>query len=158
MILGLERLARIGDATIGRLVLDGEHACFTLEDVEREEKIPAHTAIPRGAYRLELRDAGRFHDRYRERWDWHQAGMLWLRGDATFESAWRYVYLHPGNHAGHTAGCILVGELAGPGHLVRSVEAYERLYPRVAGAILAGQTVELTIAAGALARPLGGAA
>lgn len=84
-------------------------------------------------------------------------GGIPRRERTDFERAWEYVYLHPGNRPGDTRGCPLVGygltmEGIAPG---QSTPAYARLYPRVAGALRAGELVELVItAAGGIERPL----
>lgn len=129
MRLELRRTLRIGHATLGQLLIDGHHQCFTAEDVEREEKVPGVTAIPRGRYPLSLRTRGGFHERYAVRWpEWHRHGMLWLRGVPGFT----YVLIHPGNTPADTRGCILPGETMRATGVGRSVRAYQSLYLELA--------------------------
>ena len=49
-------------STIGELYLNGEYFSYTLEDVVRGEniKIPGHTAIPAGRYRVKVTWSNRF--------------------------------------------------------------------------------------------------
>jgi hypothetical protein len=63
--------------------------------------------------------------------------MLWLQNVDNF----KWVYIHVGNNHKNTEGCILVGTdpvhdyLDGGGSVIRSVEAYERLYYKITGAL-----------------------
>jgi hypothetical protein len=93
--------------TAGKLYINGDWHCNTLEDEVREpgvatkEKKPvsewkkaATTAIPRGRYEIVLRYSPRFK---RE-----TAYLLDVEG-------FSYILVHAGNKAEHTEGCILVG-------------------------------------------------
>jgi Family of unknown function (DUF5675) len=48
--------------TIGELLVDGEHECWTLEDVVRPDgqKVPGETAIPYGTYDVIITPSVRF--------------------------------------------------------------------------------------------------
>lgn len=101
MELRLERFL-IGDRrTIGRLLIDGEKFCYTLEDKVREPgvKIYGQTAIPEGRYQITMTWSPRFKM------------VLPLVNDVPgFEG----IRIHSGNTEADTEGCILVGyNLAG---------------------------------------------
>lgn len=101
MELRLERFL-IGDRrTIGRLLIDGDKFCYTLEDKVREPgvKIYGQTAIPEGRYRITMT------------WSPHFKMVLPLVNDVPgFEG----IRIHSGNTEADTEGCILVGyNLAG---------------------------------------------
>ena len=82
--------------TIGDLYIDGQHACYTLEDVVRPngEKVYGETAIPYGRYRVVVTFSNRF-----------QRDLPLLLDVPNFTG----IRIHPGNTAADTHGCILVG-------------------------------------------------
>lgn len=119
--------------------------CFTLEDERRDVKVMGQTRIPAGTYEIRLRAAGGMHNRYIQRFGFHQ-GMLWLQDVPGFE----WIYIHPGNDHTHTDGCILVGNgvrenLTRNGFLSDSVPAYERLYKEIVDELNGGSKVFITI-------------
>lgn len=123
-------------STLGTLWLDGQFFCFTLEDAYHPVKIQGKTRIPAGHYDVRLRTEGGMSPKYAERFpDIHQ-GMLWLQDVPEFD----WVYLHIGNRAVHTEGCLLVAYTADrlQGFIGNSTEAYQDLYRRVAPAAAAG--------------------
>lgn len=78
---------------IGTLVMP-EFTCYTLEDAEREEKIPGKTAIPVGRYEVVVSYSNRFKK------------MLPLLLDVpNFEG----VRIHSGNSEADSSGCPLIG-------------------------------------------------
>ena len=111
------------DATIGFMSKDNEALCWTLENEEREVKIPKISAIPRGVYKLKLRIYGSHHERYARKFSWHR-GMIQLEHVPNF----RHILIHIGNTAKDTDGCILVGSSATPNSILQSTVAYEKLY------------------------------
>ena len=146
--LKLERIAHGVDDTLGVLYWDDpeglEFLCFTLEDEHRDVKVVKETRIPEGCYKLQLRTFGGFHERYLKRYGAdHHKGMLQLMDVPGFE----HILVHAGNHEGHTAGCLLLGdELKSNkgnhrGYLGNSRRAYERLYKEVLERIERGQDV-----------------
>jgi hypothetical protein len=127
----LHRKEQNGDATIGHLEAFGE-IVWTLEDIKREHKVYGETRIPAGCYKLGLRTKGGMTKRYENRFpDMHQ-GMVWLRHVPLFD----YVYIHIGNTAQDTEGCILVGLAKDENQIVSSTAAYELIYPRIVKSIL----------------------
>lgn len=109
--LQLKRIALKKDYTIGRLFIDGEYFCDTLEDpvrdIAKEGKIYANTAIPKGTYQIILNRSPRFN-RILPR----------LLAVPYFEG----ILIHRGNTAADTAGCILVGENKVKGKVINSTK------------------------------------
>lgn len=139
--------------THGRLYIDGNYECDTLEDQKRYKKIPGDTRIPAGRYEIKLRTFGGHHEAYKKKkvkingeeidFSKFHVGMLWLQGVEKFTD----ILMHIGNFIKDTKGCILVGlgfneEL---GMLTDSTIAYIRMYLKVSKALLSGERVFITI-------------
>lgn len=117
MNLKLNRIFFHKNYTIGKLYINGQYWCDTLEDTNRdfnrdgdlldegEGKIYAETAIPFGIYKVEVTMSPRFK-RY-----------LPILIDVKHFSGIR---IHSGNSAGDSSGCILVGLNKVKGRLVDS--------------------------------------
>lgn len=133
------------DATNGMLFIDGVFECFTLEDEVRDVKVHSETAIPLGEYEIKLRTEGGFHSKYTARYGAMHKGMLWLQDVPNF----KWILIHTGNQDSHTAGCLLVGETqqdldkGKDGFVGGSGDAYKKMYPKVADALLAGEKVTI---------------
>ncbi len=141
MILNMVRYSETREDTAGLLFEMAEPVdrflCHTLEDEARAVKKFGETRIPAGTYQLALREAGRLHGKYTERYPFHQ-GMIWIRNVPNF----KWIYFHTGINDDHTAGCILVGNMGivntidpGGDNLGQSRAAYRRIYPPIAKAI-----------------------
>ena len=107
MKLVLQRQPSTAACTLGRLFVDGEPECWTLEDVVRPPrvKVDRATAIPPGTYRVEVTHSPRFGVRLPLLHD--VPGFVGIR-------------IHPGNTADDTEGCILVGTDRGRNAILRS--------------------------------------
>ena len=120
--------------------------CYTLEDEARALKVKGETRIPAGIYKIELRAAGGFHNRYAKKYPGIHQGMLHVTDVPGFE----WILIHTGNTDEHTAGCLLVGDsqennlLLPDGFIGKSVNAYKRIYPSIAKAIKQGEEVTIT--------------
>lgn len=130
-------------ATIGKLYIDGDYQCLTLEDEFRELfgvpveqwKIPNCTAIPMGTYEVLMQYSPHFG---RE--------MPHLQNVPGFT----YIMLHWGNRPDDTDGCILVGiEAAGEHFITSSRFAFDNLMLKLQPAFTSGEkvTIEITEAA-----------
>lgn len=130
--LVLERVQLDTDVTIGSLTLDGEWRCWTLEDPVRAPgvKVPGHTAIPPGRYRLAITHSNRF-----------KRQLPLLQGVPGFEG----VRIHAGNTAADTEGCILVGADRYPKSVGRSRVAFAALFVELQAAHKAGRPMYLRI-------------
>ena len=138
------------DATNSLLFIDGVFECYGLEDEVRDVKVYAETAVPLGEYEIKFRTVGGFHTRTKARYDskygegWH-LGMLELQDVPNFE----FILVHSGNTDESTAGCYLVGntqqdlDVSKDGFIGSSRVAYEKMYPKVRDALVAGEKVTI---------------
>lgn len=97
----LTRIAKRDTYTIGKLFVNGQYVCDTLEPACREvciehpeRKIPGHTAIPEGRYAVAVSFSPKF-----KRW------LPLLLNVPSFTG----IRIHAGNTADDTRGCILPG-------------------------------------------------
>jgi hypothetical protein len=138
MELEVLRFSSQSDSTSGLLfdITNGkrEFLCYTLEDEHRDEKVMGETRVPAGTYAITLRKTGGFNSRYSKKYGDMHKGMLWVRNVPGFE----YILIHTGNTDEHTAGCLLLGDSQqvnfgdSNGFVGSSVNAYKRVYPRIA--------------------------
>ena len=136
MHLHLMRISTGEESTAGVLYINGEFACFALEDTKRIQKVDGETRILDGLYKLALRKEGGLNKKYADRFGDFHRGMLWIKDVPSFE----WIYIHIGNERGHTEGCVLVGDSlnnnhVGDGFVGNSEKAYRRIYPQIAQAI-----------------------
>ena len=96
MLLYLKRETPILNATPGKLYIDGEYFCFTLEDLVRlpDVKLYGQTAIPVGEYFVHLNYSPRFGR---------------ILPQVINVPMFTGIRIHKGNRVGDTLGCILVG-------------------------------------------------
>jgi hypothetical protein len=142
MNLNVVRFSSGEESTLGLLLINGNFACYTLEDEARTIKIFGETRIPAGRYRVGLRTEGGFHNRYSSKFPRMHKGMLHIQKVPNFE----YILIHIGNQDDDTAGCLLVGDgannnLTASGFVRRSTAAYRRIYPIIANAVEWGEEV-----------------
>ncbi len=139
------RYSTSSESTLGLLLIDGGFECYTLEDGYHETKIPGKTRIPAGTYDIKLRTYGKHHQQYLKKYgsDFHH-GMLQVVQVKGFTD----ILIHKGNTGEDTAGCLLVGDGANnnqtkDGFISDSGMAYERIYPKIASELLAGNSVTI---------------
>lgn len=138
MELELKRIAKREGYTIGRLYVDGEYMCDTLEDRDRgltcdmaeaeiqERKVKGKTAIPTGEYDVTLNIVSpRF--RNSPKYSFCGGRLPRLGGVPGYTG----VLIHIGNTALDTDGCILVGENKQVGKVLNSTATFQRLYRRM---------------------------
>ncbi len=108
--------------TIGKLYVDGEYFCDTLEDKVRnlpvEKKVMHETAIPAGEYEVRITYSPKF-----------KRNLPLLLGVPYFTG----IRIHRGNTPGGTSGCILVGENKVKGMVVNSTPYEEYLVKYLSG-------------------------
>lgn len=116
MKLLVRRIALQPTYTIGKLYIDGEYFCDTLEDrvrdLSREAKVAGQTAIPEGRYMVSVTMSPRF------------GRLLPLLHDVPQFTG---VRIHSGNTAKDTQGCILVGYNREKGKVLDSRATEKRL-------------------------------
>lgn len=124
MEIQVNRIARKDGYTIGRMSLNGEYFCDTLEDTDRglnstmssdeilAKKIKGQTAIPTGKYDVLLTFSPRFK----------RVLPLLLN-----VPGYQYIRVHHGNRPDSTEGCLLVGENKAKGQVLNSRATLEKL-------------------------------
>lgn len=138
MELLLKRIAKKAGYTIGRLYVDNEKLCDTLEDTDRglsqalpvsvnmAKKKSGKTAIPVGRYRVTL---GVKSPKFSKKasYQFCNGFLPRLINVPAFEG----VLIHIGNTAKDSEGCILVGENKEVGKVLNSTATFRRLYERL---------------------------
>ena len=125
MKLTLKRIALRSTYTIGRLYVDGNYFCDTLEDTVRdlnkngkfdngEKKVYAKTAIPYGTYEIKWTYSPRFK-KYTPQ----------LMNVPSFEG----IRIHAGNTSDDTEGCLILGENKQVGKVLNSRATINKFYP-----------------------------
>ena len=133
------------DATNGLVFINNLFECYSLEDQYQTQKVMHETCIPEGKYEIKLRTVGGFNERYTKKYPTMHRGMLWIQDVPGFE----YILIHQGNTDEHTSGCLIIGDtqqdldVSFNGMVGSSANAYKKLYPKVSGAILAGEKVTI---------------
>lgn len=112
MKIKVDRIYKGESYTIGKMYLNGEYFCDTLEDAIRPVKIPNETAIPAGTYKVEVTYSPRFKRN------------LPLLVDVPNYTGIR---IHNGSNKDHTSGCILVGFNTSKGKLTNSRKISDQL-------------------------------
>ena len=140
--LTLKRAFKKPDYTIGILYAGGRQICNTIEDTDRglhqymsaddikRVKVPEHTAIPAGTYRLAVSMSPKFKRQLIEVLD--VPGFSGIR-------------VHRGNTADSSAGCIIPGVNNVKGAVSQSTKYEELLTSMVAAAIANGEESYITI-------------
>lgn len=145
MKLEVIRYSSSTDSTLGMLMINGEFGCYTLEDEKREVKVLNETRIPAGTYSMKLRTFGTHHTKYAQMFPQFHKGMLEIENVPNFTD----ILIHIGNTDEDTAGCLLVGDKTNnnnitSGQIMDSKKAYQRIYPKIANAIAAGEKTTIT--------------
>ena len=140
MKLTLKRIALRSTYTIGRLYVDGNYFCDTLEDTVRdlnkngkfdngEKKVYAKTAIPYGTYDIKWTYSPRFK-KYTPQ----------LMNVPSFSG----IRIHAGNSSTDTEGCLLLGQNKKVGMVLNSRAAINKFYPMIKEACSKGKvTIEI---------------
>lgn len=136
----LKRIAKKPMYTIGKLYIDGNYFCDTIEDTDRGlsqalpidinvmRKVKGKTAIPTGTYKITLDIVSqRFSNRAQYRFC--NGKLPRLLNVPAFEG----VLMHIGNDANDTEGCILVGKNKQVGKVLDSTMTFRKLYERLKG-------------------------
>ena len=136
MELTLKRIALRSEYTIGKLYVNGEYVCDTIEDTVRdldkdgkfangEVKIPGKTAIPYGRYEITMKvKSPKYSNFSKYSWAKKYDGYLpRLLNVPHFDG----VLIHVGNSALDSEACVLVGENKVVGKVINSVNTFRRL-------------------------------
>lgn len=124
--------------TIGKMYINGEYFCDTLEDADRGlsqgisleanklRKVKGKTAIPTGTYKVTL-DVVSNRFSKQKAYQFCNGKVPRLVDVPAFEG----VLIHIGNDANDTEGCILVGENKQVGKVLNSTATFRKLYERI---------------------------
>ena len=156
MELLLRRIAKKPKYTIGKLYINGEYFCDTVEDTDRGidstmqfidtgnnegywitesgdkiKKVYSATAIPTGTYKINLNEKSQKYSNF-NRYSWARPfkGFLpRLENVPGFNG----VLIHVGNSADDSSGCILVGSNKVVGRVINSTVTFYRLMNMLQG-------------------------
>lgn len=138
----VERKYKKENYTIGKLYINGEYFCDTLEDKDRglsqemelsvlqELKEYGKTAIPTGRYQIEITWSNLFKK------------MLPILIDVP---AYRYIRIHSGNTHKDTEGCILLGFNLAVGKVLNSRKTMAEFMSILEPINAAGEEIWITI-------------
>ena len=130
MKLKLKRTYKGPEYTIGKLYINNEYFCDTLEDAVRKKKVYAETAIPFGKYEVTISYSPRF-----------KKNLPLLLNVPDFEG----VRIHSGNTKDDTEGCILVGFNKAKGKVLDSRSTFTKLMARLKPVYEIKEKIELEI-------------
>ena len=138
--------------TIGKMYIDGEYVCDTLEDKDRGlisnmsvaqicgVKVHGETAIPTGRYLVDMKTVSpRFGGR--AQYQFCRGRLPRLCNTVGFQG----VLIHIGNTAKDTDGCILVGENKAVGQVLNSTATFRKVYAKLKAADERGERIWITI-------------
>lgn len=130
----LKRIAKKSKYTIGKMYIDGQYICDTLEDTDRglnqnmsleeikNKKVYGETAVPTGTYKVDMNTVSpKFKSRI---WAKPYGGKL---PRLVLVPGYDGVLIHPGNKAEDTLGCILVGENKAVGQVLNSQVTFKKI-------------------------------
>lgn len=152
MELELKRIAKRDTYTIGRLSIDGQRFCDTIEDkdrglrqnmplsVNKARKVKGETAIPVGRYQVTL---GVKSQKYsaKKQYAFCNGYVPRLLNVPAFDG----ILIHIGNTAADSEGCILVGKNTKVGMVTHSTVTFWELYSRLQDAAKQGEKIFITI-------------
>lgn len=132
----VERYDFTDSQTWGKMFVDGELFCDTLEDKDRELencgcdcKVYAKTAIPRGKYKVTVHWWQKYNNFF---------GLLWN------VPCFTGIYIHGGRNEYDSAGCILIGKRNGE-KLENSSMYVKRFRELITAAKDLNQTIYITV-------------
>lgn len=132
------------DYTIGRLYVNGEYLCNTLEDrvrdLSREKKVAGKTAIPAGRYSITMNVISPKYSK-KAAYKWCDGRLPRLLNVPQFEG----ILIHAGNTAKDTEGCILVGKNTVKGGLTESQKCLKQLWELLDVAYRRGEEIVIVV-------------
>lgn len=152
MNIKLKRVAKKPTYTIGKLYINGEYFCDTIEDKDRgldksmsiedikKKKVYAETAIPTGTYEVTTNIVSPKYSKkptYMKMCGGRVPRILDVPG---FDG----VLIHTGNTQKDSMGCIIIGMNKVVGKVVNSIETFKKLFP-IIDAACKKEKVTLTI-------------
>ena len=153
MKLTLKRVAKKAKYTIGKLYINGEYFCDTIEDRDRgldqsmteanirKIKVYGETAIPTGKYEILMNTiSGTFSKKplYKEFCKGIVPRLKYVKGFSG-------VLIHSGVDQNSTYGCIIVGQNKVVGKVINSWVTYKKLYKVLEAAAKKSEHITLEI-------------
>lgn len=154
MKIELKRIARKPNYTIGKLYIDDNYFCDTLEDTDRgfskdtpiteiqAKKVPGKTAMPTGEYNITMNVISK---KYSKRLFYKQncnGGRVPRILDVPgFDG----ILIHIGNTDADSHGCILVGKNKQVGKVLDSTNTFKNLYNKMKAASDNGESITIKI-------------
>lgn len=153
MRLRLDRKYKKVTYSIGKLYIDGQYFCDTVEDKDRgltdkdslekikATKVYAKTAIPQGTYKITMGVISpKFSQKpyYKNFCNGRMPRLLNVKG---FDG----ILIHKGSNANSSAGCIIVGKNTVVGGVTNSQYCFEKLYKLLDDVYKRGESIELEI-------------
>lgn len=141
MNITLNRIAKKAKYTIGKLYINDQYFCDTLEDTDRgltqsmteqqigSKKVYGETAIPTGTYRIIISYSNKFKKQ-----------MPLLLNVPGFAG----IRIHSGNTEKDSLGCILVGKNKAVGKVLESRDTYSKLFS-ILQEVNKKETIKITI-------------
>lgn len=130
MKISIERVFKGEEYTIGKLYIDGQYFCDTLEDRYRdltiERKVKGETCIPCGEYPVTLNIQSPKYKSY-DQYKFCNGYLPRLLNVPYFEG----ILIHIGNYPRDTEGCILVGRNTVKGAVMESTVTFKKLYHKL---------------------------
>ena len=152
MELELKRISCKSQYCIGKLYIDGQYFCDTIEDKDRNlddgmteqaiksAKVYGETAIPTGSYPITLNvQSQRF--KHRMAYTFCKGYLPRLQNVKGFDG----ILIHIGNTQKDSAGCILVGQNKVVGQVLNSTETFRKLYAVLDTANKRGEKITIRI-------------
>ena len=132
MNIVVNRSPTANGATLGEMLINGEHQCYTLELPISADgaKVAGSTCIPAGRYEVRITYSPKFN-----------RSMPLLIDVPGFEG----VRVHWGNYPRDTEGCILTGTTEGDAFIGHSMEAFTNFWAKLSAALQGGERAFVTV-------------
>ena len=131
MKIKVVKLIETDNETIREIFVDDQFMCYCME-----KKSTGVIIIQEGKYTLTLRKEGAYNKQYIEKFgaEFHR-GVLWIRDAPNL----KLILIHDEDKP----GCLFVGLTHNGTTIGESTNAYKKLYPIVAGALVNGEQVTI---------------
>lgn len=142
MEIVLKRIAKKEKYTIGKLYINGQYTCDTIEDKDRgltddmdvkeieSKKVYGETAIPTGTYTVSYTYSNKFKK------------MMPLINNV---KGFAGIRMHSGNTEKDSLGCLILGQNKAVGKVINSRETCAKVYPIIKSASDKGEKITITI-------------
>ena len=116
MRITVQRVTYTNESVQGKMSLDGEFECYTLEPPRKPPGQPKPFCVPAGVYRYRVGPSNHFG-----------RNVVFVDNIPGFDD----VEVHPGNFPTDTHGCCLVGKTEGPNFVGHSDEEFDALLEKL---------------------------